>query len=61
MAKKIVIELTEQEAFMIDKALGNETLTEEIGQGDYPNSWLAHYRRINKKLRNAGADIEEAQ
>lgn len=58
--QSITITLTEQEAFMIDKALGNETLTEEIGQGEYANSWLAVWRRINKKLREAGADVEEA-
>lgn len=59
--KRIKIELTEQEAHMIDLALGNETLTEEIGEGEYPSSWLAYYRRINKKLRDAGADVEEAE
>lgn len=57
---KIKIELTEQEAFMIDKALSDETLTEEINKGEYANSWLAHYRRVNKKLREAGAELEEA-
>lgn len=58
--KRITITLTEQEASKIDKALSYETLTEEIGKGEYAYSWLAYYRRINKKLREAGADVEEA-
>lgn len=58
MAKTITIELTQREAMLIDKALAYETLDEEIEQGEYANSWLALYRRINKKMRDAGADIE---
>lgn len=57
---RIKVELTDREAFLIDKALSNETLTEDIGQGDYPSSWLYVYRSINRKLRKAGADVEEA-
>lgn len=56
----VTITLTEYEAYLIDKALGYETMTEEIGQGEYARSWTALYRRINKKLREAGADVEEA-
>ena len=58
--KYITVKLTEQEAFMINKALSYNVIDEMIGKGEYPNSWLAHYRRINKKLREAGADLEEA-
>lgn len=58
--KKITITLTEYEAFLIDKALGYETVSEDIGKGGYARSWTAIYRRINKKLREAGADVEEA-
>lgn len=58
--KYITVKLTEQEAFMIDKALSYNILDEDITKGQYGNSWLAHYRRINKKLREAGADLEEA-
>lgn len=60
MAKKITITLTERDAFLIDRALGWECLTEKIEKGEYALSWLALSRRINKKLRDAGADIEEA-
>ena len=56
----VTITLTEYEAYLIDKALGYETMSEEIGQGGYARSWTALYRRINKKLREAGADVEEA-
>lgn len=56
---RIKVELTDREAFLIDKALANETLTEDIGQGEYPSSWLCVYRSVNRKLRKAGADVEE--
>ncbi len=58
--KRITVTLTEREAMRIDKALGYMTLDEDVSLGDYSNSWLAHYRRVNKKLRVAGANIEEA-
>lgn len=60
MAKTITITLTENEACRIDKALGYMILDEDIDEGQYQASWLAIYRRINKKLREAGADVEEA-
>lgn len=60
MAKTITIELTDNEAWRIDKALGYMTLDEDIDEGQYQTSWLAVYRRINKKLRDAGANVEEA-
>ena len=58
--KRVTITLTEYEAWRIDKALGFLTLDEDIDAGHYSASWLALHRRINKKLRKAGADVEEA-
>lgn len=60
MAKTITITLTDYEARCIDKALGYTILDETIEKGQYQSSWLALWRRINKKLREAGADVEEA-
>lgn len=53
--KYITVKLTDHEAYMISKALAYNILDEDIGKGEYPSSWLAHFRRINKKLREAGA------
>lgn len=58
--KRITITLTDNEAWRIDKALGYMTLDEDIDEEQYQSSWLALWRRINKKLREAGADVEEA-
>ena len=58
--KRIKLELTEREAYLLDKALGYMTLDEDIDLGRYPSSWLRLYRDVNKKLRSAGADVEEA-
>ena len=58
---QVAVKLTQYEAQMIDKALYYMTLDEEISKGQYRCSWLSINRRINKKLRDAGAEIEKCE